>query len=96
MRLGLAPPLREQVLQDGEGTVTKLTAGLKDTRCRFLGRSEEVSVGVATPPRFLSDLLPLLFNAEGGFRLDPCALALPIGCCRLGVSSLQELVVSLV
>ena len=89
MRMRLAPLPREQVLQEGEGTVTKLTAGLKETRCRFLGRSEEVSVGVAKPPAALSDLLPLLFRAEGGFRLDPWARALPRGCCRLGVSSLQ-------
>ena len=53
----------EQLLQDGEGTITKLTAGLKDTLCLFLGRSEEVSVGVARLPA-LSDLLPLPFMAD--------------------------------
>lgn len=64
--LGLETLSLEQVLQAGEGTVTKLTVRLKDTRCRFLGCSEDPSVGVA-----LSDLLPLLFRAEGGLRLDP-------------------------
>lgn len=72
--------------------MTKLTAGLKETLGRFLGRSEEVSVGVAMPPvSALSDLLELPFRADGGLRLDPCCLALAVTRWRLGVSSLQHL-----
>ena len=39
-----------ELLQEGEGTVIKLTAGLNETLCRFLGLSDVVPVGVATPP----------------------------------------------
>ena len=68
--------------------VTKLTAGLKETLGRLAGRSEEVSVGVA---RLLSrsDLAEPAFIADWGLRLDPCGLALPLMCCRVGVSSLH-------
>lgn len=83
----------ETLLQEGEGALTKLMAGLKDTLCRFLMAPAEASMGVPTVEgdTLLAGLgAPLRTLTDCGLRLEACSLGLLGSSWRRGVPSLAK------